>query len=224
MTVSIIKPIYTLIAASLVANTLMVKAAAAAPQIPAEVMASYAQAIQGDTSSTEKTFDLLTALQKEHPRSALINTVLGSTETMMGRDAWTPWNKMEYVDKGLSRMDKAVKLLQADDHKETFEGTPVSLWVKTTVGCTFIEMPEMFHRLDAGYQLLENMIKSEEVKPLPFAMKAYAYFCAGKAASLAGEPEAAQRYLNTLLANVPGSPQAIEAKALLAEIVDEKKL
>ncbi|MGF1758633.1 hypothetical protein L4D76_11930 [Photobacterium sagamiensis] len=224
MTISKRKPISPLIAASLVASTLMVKTAAAAPQIPAEVMEYYAQATQGDTSSTEKTFDLLTALQKEHPRSALINTVLGSTETMMGRDAWMPWNKMEYVEKGLSRMDKAVKLLQADDYTETFESTPVSLWVKTTVGCTFIEMPEMFHRLDAGYQLLENTINSEEVKPLPFAMKVNAYFCAGKAASLAGEPEASQRYLNTMLANVPGSPQAVEAKALLAEIVDEKSL
>jgi hypothetical protein len=191
-------------------------AAALETVISATMKSQYESAVDGDSSATKQLFESLRKLHKATPDNALLNMLLGSVETMMARDAWMPWRKLNYAETGMSRMDKAIALLQPEDDLATFAQIPVPLWVKTTAGCTFIEMPDMFNRFDSGYQLLTEMINSDSVKSLPLSLTAATYVCAGKAAKRAGQTQIAEQYLALVISGVPGSKEATIARQLIA--------
>ncbi|MCO7224332.1 hypothetical protein [Pleionea sp. CnH1-48] len=189
------------------------------PLIPSSVMLQYTAAAKGDSDANEEAYEALIKLHKKHPGSALANTVLGSSEAMRARDSFIPWRQLKYLEKGMSLMDKGVQLLQPKDHLELFEGIPVSLWVRNTAGCTFIELPEQFNRLEMGYQLLQKTLDSKEVAGLPFASKASTYLCAGIAAEKMGEKQAARQFLELIASELPSEDEhAREARSLLQKL------
>ncbi|WP_024914080.1 hypothetical protein [Chania multitudinisentens] len=209
----------TVLIAVAIGALLVVSGANAAPAmvVSTTMKSQYESAVEGDATATKQLFESLSKLYQTTPDSALLNMLLGSVETMMARDTWLPWRKLKYAEAGMSRMDKAIALLQPEDEISTFADTPVSLWVKTTAGCTFIEMPEMFNRFDSGYQLLTEMLDSDIVKSLPISVTAATYVCAGKAAKQAGQTQAAKQYLALVMSGVPGSKEAMIAGELLAD-------
>ena len=195
------------------------QASKSSTEIPSEVISHYSAATQGDSDANEKAYKELTKLHKKHPDSALINTVLGSTEAMRARDSFIPWRQLKYLEKGMALIDKGINLLQPKDHQKKFEGVPVSLWVRNTAGCTFIEVPEMFNRLEMGYKILKKTLSSKEVVSLPFSQKASTYLCAGIAAKKMGEKQAAKLYLEKITKELsPQDSTAKDARALLKEL------
>lgn len=208
-----------LLSAVIAIASVSINVAAQASEIPEAVLEHFQFASQGNKDATKSAYESLLALNENKPGSPLINTVLGSTETMMGRDAWMPWNKMKYVERGLARMDKAIQLLSPEDLAHTFQGLPLPIWVQTTVGCTFVEMPQMFNRLNAGYDLLQDTMNHELMEHLPFEAKSAAYLCSGIAAEKAGKKEEAMKYLNTIITNVPDSAEATQAQEIIQKLM-----
>lgn len=213
------KLIKTCVTAELLFTTLLYTMSVSAEQVPQTVYQSYMAAVDGDTSSTKKTFKALSELHDNEPDNVLINAMLGSTETLLARDAWVPWKKLKYAEIGLSRMDRSLK--NADNgslDNLIFEGLPTKLWINTTVGCTFIEMPEMFDRLETGYQLLVDSIQSAAGQKQDVKSLAAMYLCAGKAAEKKGDMADAVIYLDKLLKAAPDAEEATEAALLLSEL------
>ncbi|MCW8876458.1 MAG: hypothetical protein OQJ89_14425 [Kangiellaceae bacterium] len=191
----------------------------AEPLIPSEVINQYSAAAKGDSDANEKAHEELTKLHKRYPNSALINAVLGSAEAMRARDSFIPWRQLKYLEKGMALIDKGINLLQPNDHVRKFEGIPVSLWVRNTAGCTFIEVPEMFNRLEIGYEILKKTIISKEVARLPFSQKASTYLCAGIAAEKMGEKQVAREYLEAITRELPPEDSTVkEARSILRKL------
>lgn len=184
-------------------------------EIPAEILAHYEAAASGNSDATEKAFEGLTKLRERNPDSALVITVLGSTETMMARDSFIPWRQLKYLEKGMAQIDKGISMLQPQDAVNTFQGVPITLWVKNTAGCTYVEVPKMFNRLEAGYKLLTDALQSEEVATLPFEKLASTYMCAGSAAKKLDDMDSARKYLQTIVEKMPGTEEAKQASELL---------
>jgi len=187
--------------------------------VPEQVLVMYELAVTGDKSATKTAFEELSQLRETAPRNTLVNAMLGSVETMLARDAWIPWKKLQYAEQGLNRMDKAIQAVdQADTNDLIFDGIPANIWIKTTVGCTFIEMPQMFDRLASGYELLASTIDSAQTKDQSVAAVAPLFLCAGRAAKQSGDSEAAKKYLNELVSEAPKSSEASIAKDILIEL------
>ncbi|MCG7495644.1 hypothetical protein MHO82_02080 [Vibrio sp. Of7-15] len=209
--------------ASLLSVTLSVFLLGAAPTVSASVipqatMVEFENASLGDQSATKSAYEKLLKLDEKNPGNPLIKTVLGSTETMLGRDAWMPWNKMKHVERGLARMDKAIELLGPEHMQETFFGLPLPIWVQTTVGCTFVEMPQIFNRLNAGSEILEETLELELMQYLPFEGKSSTYLCAAIAAEKAGKTEEALKYAGAIIENAPESQEASRAKEMVTRL------
>ena len=71
-----------------------------------DVLDIYNQAVQGNEDMVEVAYERLNDTLQQDGATPLTLVYLGSTETLMGRDAFLPWNKMKYVEKGLSTIDK----------------------------------------------------------------------------------------------------------------------
>lgn len=186
-----------------------------ANEIPNDVISHYEAAAGGDSKATEKAFEALTRLRQNNPDSALVITVLGSTETMMARDSFIPWRQLKYLEKGMAQIDKGISMLQPQDAVNTFQGVPITLWVRNTAGCTYVEVPKMFNRLEIGYKLLKDALTSKEVIALPFEKQASTYLCAGKAAKELKDVEGARKYLTPIIEQLPGTDEAKQASELL---------
>lgn len=102
-------------------------------------------------------FDLYDQLnQIKHP-SSLILALKGSTLTLMGRDAWMPWNKMAYVERGMDVLEKAVDILDAVDQTQTFREIPYAAHVKWIATSTFLSLPEFFGGKSQGQAWMAEM-------------------------------------------------------------------
>lgn len=186
-----------------------------ATPISAQLLRQYEAAAAGDSQATEQAFAALNALAQSQPDNPLLLAVLGSTGTMMARDSFIPWRALKYLETGMAQIDKGISLLGPTDSSNTFQGVPVTLWVRNTAGCTYVEVPKMFNRLESGYRILQDAINSAEAQQLPFDKLASTYLCAGQAAQKLGESAQARSYLQAVLERLPGTPQAQQAAALL---------
>lgn len=187
----------------------------AAASISPQLLGQYEAAASGDSKATEQAFAALTELAAQQPDNPLLLAVLGSTGTMMARDSFIPWRALKYLETGMAQIDKGISLLGPAEVSNTFQGVPVTLWVRNTAGCTYVEVPKMFNRLESGYRILQDAINSSEAQQLPFDKLASTYLCAGQAAQQLGDKQQARSYLQAVLDKMPGTVQAKQAAALL---------
>ena len=99
----------------------------------------------------DKSLSLLLELEPKH---CVAMVYYGSVLTMKARDAFFPWDKMKYVKKGISRMDKAI----------FFE--PGNPEVRLIRGMNSATMPKMFDRLSVALEDLSHIEKLHREKPL----------------------------------------------------------
>jgi hypothetical protein len=118
------------------------------------------------------------ALHDADPKDPLTMVMLGSSHTLMGRDAFMPWSKMKHTEAGLDEMAMAQRLLNDSNANVQFQHMPVYLHVKSTAGITFTQVPEFFGRHEEGFYLLEEVIEDPGFRMLPAQAKTYMYFFA----------------------------------------------
>ena len=75
-----------------------------------KLIEQYNQAAQGDEEKVESVYEQLQGQIEKQGGDALTLVYLGSTQTLMGRDAFLPWNKMKYVEQGLGTIAKGLDL------------------------------------------------------------------------------------------------------------------
>lgn len=158
-----------------------------------QARATYDQVLEGN-GSAKKLTEQWQRLYQQDESDPLALVFLGSSRTMVGRDAWMPWYKLSHTEQGLEEMALAQRLLR-DEHKQVeFEGMPLDLTVKVYAGINFTQVPEFFGRLEQGYWLLNDVLGDERFQRLYPQQQTYVYYFAIQAAQAFDRPDALQQW------------------------------
>lgn len=207
----------------LIASLLALSAAAPARADLAADFASaeavFAKAAAKDSSVTDdavRRFEQLSAA--DSPMSPLFMAYLGAAQSMQGRDAWMPWNKMRATERGLDTLEKALRRLEPRHDRELARGAPVSIEVRLVAATTFIAVPAMFNRYDQGKQALRDAFASPAYAAAPAEIKARLHQQAALAAGRDKNPSEEAAHLKQALEAAPAGAIAEAARRRLQEL------
>lgn len=133
----------------------------------------FMQALNDEGDTLEQAIDEFQALLDKEPKHSVYRAYLGASISLQSRDAWMPWNKMKYSERGLAKIDDALKMLKRNPSDQMLLGMPVRFHTKFIAAATFIGMPDdIFHRHRKGKELLESIISDAAYKDVPDSFKA----------------------------------------------------
>ncbi len=160
-------------------------AAASQTNHPAEALfikaqAIFEQSLAGDNSVTEEAFEQFKQLSQNYPDNPLFLAYYGSSYTLLGRDAWMPWNKIGYTEKGLDIIGKALQMLQAKHDFETLRGAPISIETRLVAITTFLKVPKSFNHFEKAKAVLNEVWQSPAFATSPQSLKKLVYEQAAK--------------------------------------------
>lgn len=182
-------------------------------------IAQYNQAANGDKSKVKEVYEQLTQNISSHGADGLSLVYLGSTQTLMGRDAWMPWNKMKHTEQGLATISKGLDLLvsnQTPIHEQQIrQGLPESLLAQAIAGTTFTALPDMFNHFERGYDLYIELLEKPEFAAQGYDATSWIYLYAIKAALRAGDLSQAKQWLTQMEQLNKHHPVTLEAQAII---------
>ncbi|WKY95528.1 hypothetical protein QYQ96_16625 [Vibrio metoecus] len=187
---------------------------------PSEAMIErYNQAAQGDETLVEPLYADLEKLVEQEGATPLTLVYLGSTRTLMGRDAFLPWKKMRYSEEGLSTIEKGLSLLSDDTANSALRrnGLPVAMLAVAVAAATYTAMPDMFNHFERGYDLYLNLLADPQFQAQPFAATAWIYRLAIVAALRAKDQAQAKQWLETMQQADAQHPDTQQAQTLLSQ-------
>lgn len=183
------------------------------------VIAQYNLAAEGDEDKVEFVHQQLEQQISQHGADPLSLVYLGSTQTLMGRDAYMPWNKMKYTEQGLATISEGLDLLATQstplEQQEIRQGLPVSLLTRAIAGATFTSLPDMFNHFERGYDLYLELLADQSFSQQHYDAISWVYIYAIRAALRAEDKPQAQQWLKEMQARAPQHPVTIQAQALI---------
>ncbi len=185
-----------------------------------EALSMYNQAAQGDEEMVEAAHDALKSILDKEGATPLTLVYLGSTETLQGRDAFLPWNKMKYVEKGLATIDKSLTLLNSVEQpvaeQARVQGLPEAYLTRAMAATTYTSLPDMFNHFDRGYDLYLDLLSEDEFAHQNFAATAWIYRYAITASIRAQDFAQAQSWLAVMEEKDSSNIETMTAKALVS--------
>jgi hypothetical protein len=127
-----------------------------------------AVAERGDT--VNRAMAAAEAILAADPKDAVARAYKGSLLTMMGGDAWMPWNKLRYVNRGMDMLDAAVA--EAKDAKD--HGLDGEAEILLVAAFTNSRLPSMFNRAAAARQQIRRLIALPTFASLETSLQARA--------------------------------------------------
>lgn len=143
---------------------------------------------------------------------------LGAAQALQGRDAWMPWAKMRATERGLASLDKALRRLDARHDTLLLREAPVALEARLVAATTFLALPELFHRLEAGKTALRAAFASPAFAAAPAALRAQLHRQAAIAAARDKQPQEEIAQLKKALAADPAGAVAADVRQRLREL------
>ncbi|UTT86505.1 hypothetical protein LZI70_13875 [Vibrio pelagius] len=186
-----------------------------------EALSMYNQAAQGDEEMVEAAHDALKSILDKEGATPLTLVYLGSTETLQGRDAFLPWNKMKYVEKGLATIDKSLTLLNSIEQpvaeQARVQGLPEAYLTRAMAATTYTSLPDMFNHFDRGYDLYLDLLSEDEFSHQSFSATAWIYRYAITASIRAQDLAQAQSWLAVMEEKDSSNIETMTAKALVSQ-------
>ena len=131
----------------------------AAEPVFAQAQTLFEQALQEQDGALDQALRQFEALSEQHPENPVYRAYLGACMTLLGRDAWMPWNKMRYTEHGLDKLDQALKTLDERHDNRSLAGTSLRLQTMLIAATTFLNLPEhIFHRHARGARILGKIM------------------------------------------------------------------
>ncbi len=96
--------------------------------------------------------DRLQQMMIHESDNPLLLVYYGSTETLLGKYAWMPWNKLGYVNDGIAYIERALRLANEAEVSTFHE-------IKLVAASTYVALPEMFNTFDSGKKLVNELLK-----------------------------------------------------------------
>ncbi|MFM2588032.1 hypothetical protein [Vibrio sp. TBV020] len=184
-----------------------------------EIIAQYNMAAEGDEDKVELVYQQLDKQIQSEGADPLSLVYLGSTQTLMGRDAFMPWNKMKYTEQGLATISKGLDLLNAEsmplENQKIRQGLPEALLAKSIAGATFTSLPDMFNHFDRGYDIFIDLLSDESFSKQNYDAISWVYIYAIQAALRAEDKLQAQKWLSEMKTHNPDHPMTLQAQAIV---------
>lgn len=181
----------------------------------------YNQAAQGDEDLVEVVYEQLQMQLEQQGVNSLGLVYLGSTETLMGRDAFLPWNKMKHTEQGLSTISKGLELLHRNpvplQDQVTRQGVPETVLARAIAASTFTSLPDMFNHFERGYDIYLELIIDDQFVAQQFDNTSWIYLYAVKAALRAEDIPQAKRWLKEMQKKNDKDPMTLQASLLINE-------
>jgi len=124
--------------------------------------ALYLSAVDGNKKQVRDAKQHFKTLSVSGPNNALIQTYIGSLESLMATHVYMPWNKMKHVELGSELMDEAIEEIDETHDNTTIAGTPLSIRMKTIAAHTYFRFPKFLNR----YQDAKDLVAEIEESPL----------------------------------------------------------
>lgn len=158
----------------------------------------------GDRAAVKKAESYLERMIELNPENGLVLVYHGSVLTMRARDAAEDWDRMEFMQKGLARLDKGV----------LFE--PKNPEVRLIRGINYTNLPEMFGRLSIAiedFRTIEVLLDSSDIEDPSFLGPYHFYY--GLALDRCGDHNAARVQFHAVMELDPDSGYARRVKERL---------
>ncbi|WP_104402627.1 hypothetical protein [Vibrio penaeicida] len=187
-----------------------------------ELINEYNQAAQGDTDKVELVYKRLNQLIQSEGAKPLSLVYLGSTQTLQGRDAWMPWNKMKYVEQGLVTIDKGLNLIASQSiplaSQQVVQGLPDTYLARALSAATYSQLPDMFNHFDRGYDLFIDLLDEPQFQQAPFEATSWVYMFAIETAIRAQDIDRANAWLALMKEKNASHPETQKAESLLEKV------
>jgi hypothetical protein len=197
--------------------------AAAAPHETA--LPGFAQARQqfmagvgGDGSARDASVEAFHKLAAAHPGHPLLAAYEGAAMTLQGRDAFMPWDKMKYSEKGANRIEKALQQLGPEHDDALFDGTPESILTRLIAANTLLALPDFMNRGAGGRRAVQAALASPAFERSAPRVRAGLYGAAARAAAADKRQAEEIAFLRKAVAIDPSSGDGARAAARLKEL------
>lgn len=130
----------------------------------------------------EAVHERLQQLLQQEPDNPVLLAYYGSSETLLGKYAWMPWNKLGYANDGIAHIERALRL--ADETK-----APSLREVKLVAASTYVALPEMFNTFASGKKLVNELLRERKHNRWPDNFLYSLYSAAAKVAEHDGDKE-----------------------------------
>lgn len=162
----------------------------------------YNLAADGESGLVDNVYGQLNALIEREGAKPLSLVYLGSTQTLQGRDAFLPWNKMKFTEEGLATINKGLGMLHtlppSLNEQQRIQGLPEGYLARAIAATTYTSLPDMFNHFDRGYELYLELLSEPEFHSQPFAATSWIYRYAIQAALRAEDLPQAKVWLSDM--------------------------
>ena len=169
----------------------------------------FLKGVDGDKRAVRDAARRFRSMSQRYPDDPVYLAYLGASMTLQGRDASNGIEKQRLTDEGLSKVDRALELLSADDNLPPARRLDTLL----VAANSFIYIPSFFNRYESGKRLLRDVLEHPDFNGMAAGFKAAAYFAAALVAHGDGDENEYHRYL-TLAADA--DPQGRDGRAASA--------
>lgn len=137
-----------------------------------KAVAVFERSLAGDESVTGVALNQFKMLSMTYPDNPLFLAYKGACKTLMGRDAWMPWNKSYYTEDGLEQISQALRMLKPKHDQQMVLGAPISVETRLIAVSTFSEVPESFNHFEKAKAVLKELLQSPALKASPPELQA----------------------------------------------------
>ena len=178
-------------------------------------MQSFERAAAGDKDAVEEAVARFKALGESQAQSPWYKARLGSLTTMQARDAWAPWKKMGYTEKGLDLIDEALGALAPEHDGKALGNNFVGLDVRYTAAVTFSSIPKFFNRWAQAERLFKEITQQAEFANTSKAFQAQVWLGRAQLAKQREQRELYTQWLRKAADLAPASEAGKQARTLL---------
>ncbi|WP_018610682.1 hypothetical protein [Uliginosibacterium gangwonense] len=151
-------------------------------------------------------------LSRQEPTNPLFRAYLGSAQSLQGKQAWLPWNKLKYTENGLATIDKALQQLSPEQTRQLVRGVPVTLETRLVAASTFLALPDMFKRSQLGHQQLQQILADADLLTAPAGFRQAVVGLAVKTATADKQPASTIEQLQVLNSGDAAARQTAQTK------------
>lgn len=167
----------------------------------------YLRATDGDKRNIRKAIQHMNKLAAKYSDQPLAQAFKGGALSLRGLDvSERPLNRLRNTEEGLDYIDRALRQIDRVHYN-----TSDAIETKLIAAYVFVNIPDtIFHRLQEGSSLIEDLLANPNFLDLPREMRAAVYFAAATAAEKLQKQEDFKHYLTL---TVDTDPRGINGKA-----------
>lgn len=172
----------------------------------------------GDASARDASIDAFEKLAGSQPGNPVYLAYQGAGFTLRGRDAFMPWDKMKFTEKGADMIEKALSLLAPEHDTLLLGGTPASIETRLVAASTLLALPEFMNRRSGGKRALQAALDSQALAQAPAPVRANLFSVAARVAAEEKRSADEVGYLRQVVATQATTPHVAKAAARLKEL------